>query len=809
MKKTNIFKTLVAIVMVFFMSISMFAQAPISAYVPAGAGSGVSGNDVTIPSTVTGIDFIFRATGNGNNVTDWTGCSFIVRRIQFNGSIGLIIKLGSTSASKITIIGNSSGSGFRAITSVTASSTVDGTYTAVTGATVGDMTFYGTGTEPDSNVGCWSWTVDDLDLAEGTFVKFVFNNNVNLGGVEITPTSGGGDPVDYSKLVVNEVSGEHKYVEIYNSGTVSIPLEGVRLQRNDGPTGGSERLHVAGDVIPAGAYRLYLFNSFTPTGSAAYSGTSTLVDKVTGLDTYPEFVGWSVSSGISDQQILKIALVDPDGAEISTFIRGDAPLPAWGGDAARVRTHSYSRMTDGTWAYAVPTPGAENGAKVSDIVDPGYLTETPADAVGLVIESATAAETNPVFDEDVIITAVVTDDVNEVETVVIEWKIGAVDQTPIPMEAGVGALTSTYTADIPGQAEGVTVTWKVTATNDDGDEVSSDEGTIIWRSSLDPIVAGDPDALAGKLLIWQAFGTGSGGGAGVNRSFLELYNTTENAIDLAGITLFYADGTDMSNNVSTEDGEWKAISLTGTLPGGTSFLVLGPVRGSSSRLNIDANYGDINDDDFVLSNRAFKAALIRNANADLIAQNPFDMDGNGAVAEGYIDMLGSANSFSDNGNNRDRINGYEMAPSRNSGSEAVRRGSLVDTDNNSVDFVSTRYASGTGGITDVEMELFRPKNMTFGAWNPLGDPASVQPLLNGGLIAVYPNPVENELTVEIENPTQNTIYRIFDLSGKQLKTGRLNAVTTQIPMGDLSEGMYVLSIEQNGQVVQSLRVVKQ
>ena len=168
---------------------------------------------------------------------------------------------------------------------------------------------------------------------------------------------------DYSKLILTEVSGEHKYVEIYNSGTVEIPLRGVRLQRNDGPPSGSEWVGGADAVIPAGAYRLFLFNSFNP---------ATLVDN-------PAYVGWTVSSGISDQQILKIALVDPSGEPIDIFIRGEAPLPVWGNtdSVTRNRNQSYSRMTDDTWAYAEPTPGAVNGDRVSEIVAPGYLTAMP------------------------------------------------------------------------------------------------------------------------------------------------------------------------------------------------------------------------------------------------------------------------------------------------------------------------------------------------------------------------------------------------------------------------------------------------
>lgn len=167
--------------------------------------------------------------------------------------------------------------------------------------------------------------------------------------------------VDYTKLILNEVSGNNKFVEIYNSGTVDIPLNGVKLQRNDGA---SEWDGTSADIIPAGEYRLFLFNGYTPAAD---------------LDANPANVGWTVGSGISAGQILKVAIVDPTGTEVSVFIRGDEPLPAWGSTTGVTSntTDSYSRMSDGTWAYAAPTPGAENGPKTSDIVSPGYLTATP------------------------------------------------------------------------------------------------------------------------------------------------------------------------------------------------------------------------------------------------------------------------------------------------------------------------------------------------------------------------------------------------------------------------------------------------
>jgi hypothetical protein len=155
-------------------------------------------------------------------------------------------------------------------------------------------------------------------------------------------------------LVLNEISGEHKFVEIFNAGRNQISMKGVKLQRNEGA---SEWAGTVDDVIPAGAYRIFLFNSFAA-----------------GLDQNPAYVGWTVSSGISDQQTLRVALVNPSGIEFDVFVRGTSWTGPWAQTVTgRDRNNSYSRMDDGTWAGAEPTAGAANGAKRADIVDPGYL----------------------------------------------------------------------------------------------------------------------------------------------------------------------------------------------------------------------------------------------------------------------------------------------------------------------------------------------------------------------------------------------------------------------------------------------------
>ncbi|MDR1836058.1 MAG: CotH kinase family protein [Treponema sp.] len=261
-----------------------------------------------------------------------------------------------------------------------------------------------------------------------------------------------------------------------------------------------------------------------------------------------------------------------------------------------------------------------------------------------------------------------------------------------------------------------------------------------------------PDSLEGKLLILQAYGSSSDA-AGASHSFVELYNTTNSPINLNGISLYYADGTSVASNArpntNTEDGPWKRIGLTGTIPAKGSYLILGPRQNINTtgnnvaRYQIPDNSGDINNPDFTLSNRAFKAALIRSTGT-LTVQNPFDIDGSGTKVTGYIDMVGSANEYSTNGSERDRIFGFEMAPAKNSASLTVRRASLSDSNNNNTDFASIDYrvwsASNPDRITNEQLEVFRPKNSVYGPWDPFRAPApppSVPPVPTGNTLLIF------------------------------------------------------------------------
>lgn len=63
-------------------------------------------------------------------------------------------------------------------------------------------------------------------------------------------------------------------------------------------------------------------------------------------------------------------------------------------------------------------------------------------------------------------------------------------------------------------------------------------------------------------------------------------------------------------------------------------------------------------------------------------------------------------------------------------------------------------------------------------------------------VTVYPNPFANVLNIRFKEgqPTDQTLYQIFDLNGKSVLTGRLNNPENQISLGRLANAQYLLVI---------------
>ena len=171
---------------------------------------------------------------------------------------------------------------------------------------------------------------------DGTKVSF-YVQAMNGEVTAVSPTMEyevGAVAIDYSKLRLNELNGNDKFIEIYNAGAEAINLNGVYIEKDDAQ-------NWIGDntvKIDAGAY-LVLYSE----------------DVVADHPEIPESLIFH--SGLSAKKNVRIQLFTPVGVSIDDFnlTNIDANDPAYIPAPA-----SYSRNADGKWYYADATPGAAN-----------------------------------------------------------------------------------------------------------------------------------------------------------------------------------------------------------------------------------------------------------------------------------------------------------------------------------------------------------------------------------------------------------------------------------------------------------------
>jgi hypothetical protein len=149
-------------------------------------------------------------------------------------------------------------------------------------------------------------------------------------------TNGGTLP-HYESLVINEVDGNGKFIEIYNNGTESISLEGLTLVKN------LEVVWWTGGAVSLAAGDYY---------TICQSGQSTApVDEATG------------NGGISPKKSVRFDFARPDNFLVDVFsrVKADNVLDANVTDAT---PNAFARCPNGTGVFglATPSPDAANPA---------------------------------------------------------------------------------------------------------------------------------------------------------------------------------------------------------------------------------------------------------------------------------------------------------------------------------------------------------------------------------------------------------------------------------------------------------------
>lgn len=168
--------------------------------------------------------------------------------------------------------------------------------------------------------------------------------NIVLGleGGDVPPTP---EQPDYTNIVLNELNGNDKFIEIYNKGNLDLSLEGMTIMKDDYVAGATW----TGDatvVVPAHGYVLL------------YSA-----DVAIDHPEQPENLFFN--SGLSAKKTVRITLFMPDGSVRDEFTRGTTG--EWGLTISAV-DGSYARTPDGgDWKLAEATPGAANPATGDDI----------------------------------------------------------------------------------------------------------------------------------------------------------------------------------------------------------------------------------------------------------------------------------------------------------------------------------------------------------------------------------------------------------------------------------------------------------
>jgi hypothetical protein len=162
--------------------------------------------------------------------------------------------------------------------------------------------------------------------------------------------------INYTGLVINEVDGNGKFIELYNNSANSISLASVTLIKDEKTT--YDKIWWTGGNVSIGAGSRYTIAQDDP-------------DAATGANEYTGI------SGISPKKIVQFELKAPNGSVLNVFARlkegmafGDICTPDYGSTSPK---YSFARCPDGTGAFGLAVPSC-NAANPATAVGP-IITE--------------------------------------------------------------------------------------------------------------------------------------------------------------------------------------------------------------------------------------------------------------------------------------------------------------------------------------------------------------------------------------------------------------------------------------------------
>lgn len=293
------------------------------------------------------------------------------------------------------------------------------------------------------------------------------------------------------------------------------------------------------------------------------------------------------------------------------------------------------------------------------------------------------------------------------------------------------------------------------------------------------------------LQVYQMYGGGNAAGVGsvpVSHSFIQLYNNSNNSLNLKGLSIQYAGYKE----------DWRVLPLVGVIPPFTSFLIRCKqhVPPTVQSLRIKIKNFDMEWDQEISEHG--KKVYLCVGTEPCKHPNPFDIDGIKTKAPGYIDMLAAGGK-----DNVRLIDGYETSYNHCTDKyTGVFRTDFNDTDDNAKDTESIDYRTG-------DVTIYYPRCLADGQWDVYFDKLEMDPLIPNLVNMGFGKDGDRSRTFTWQSvrtkkgylryKLKNAIDWIYMESAKKLiQHYDIDAISHSVIVKNLEEGTYVYQVGEEG-----------